>query len=307
MLEIQRAIKRVIERFIVNLIPLSETAAAGSTIIKPQYIRRFEEGEVIVVYSKDSPSAHPKGEVHVISDIDQDNTKITLDSPLIGNYPSSISYVEKMIGFEDGSETFLDAVYIGEPDPILRYPAITVSGESRNSDWLTLESTEEKYTLKISVYVLAADYESQYELMQAYVKAIENSLFRSFYPLVEPYDITTLADDVDADDYYIRVANPEFYRTGLGWIFLESHNDLRHNYTCEHLGSGVLRMSHKVGKDFSAGDKVIRPRRHIFNSLPRTTQYDTIKKGSMLKAATITYECTEEVKRYTPFLDPLTF
>jgi len=69
----------------------------------------------------------------------------------------------------------------------------------------------------------------------------------------------------------------------------------------------VYELILPVGANFSAGDSVIRPHRHIYNTLPHSTKYGTVNKETMLKAAVISYRAQEEVRRFTPFLDPLTF
>lgn len=306
MLDILKSIKLVIEKFVVNMTPLLSDVSAGDTIFGVASTRRYCPGDHIVVYSKPSASIQAEGEVHAIVSI-HDNNIIEIDAPLVSGYDASYSYVEKLIGFETGNQQFLEAVYIGEPDVIPRFPAITVDGKSRSSEWLTLESTSETYEIDITVYVQAADYESQFELMQTYVKNIERSLFRTFYPLVRPYDVTTLVESVSATSNLIRITDESLLTCLGGWIWLESWDFLRFNRVLESLGNGVYRLLTAVGEDFAAGDKIIRPRRHIYNTLPHSTRYGTVNKGSMLKAAVISYKVQEEVRRFVPFIDPLTF
>jgi len=305
MLDIQKAIKKIIERFIVNMLPLTEAADAGDTTIKVQSTRRFCAGEGIVVYNKPAPSIKAEGEVHLISNI-IDRYTIELSEPLVASYPLANSYVEKLIGFESGNEQFLEAVYTGEPAVIPRYPAITVNAKSRNSEWITLESTSESYEIDISVYVTSADYESQYELMQTYVKAIERSLFRSFFPLVEPYEVTTLAEDAGPSDTFITVADTDFFTCPtLSWIWLESIDYTRPNRIKRIVSPTVYELQRATGIQFYEGDQIIRPYRHIYNTLPYSTKYGRVNKDTMLEAAVISYKAQEEVRRYVPYLDPL--
>lgn len=287
------------------MVPLTEAATAGSTTVKVETARRYCIGEGVVVYNKPSATVQASGEAHIISDIVDRNT-LVLDSPLVSSYPIANSYVEKLIGYEDGNEQFLEAVYLGDPAVIPRYPAITVDAKSRTSEWLTLESTSEQYEIDITVYVLASDYESQYELMQAYVKGIESALFRSFYPLVEPYETTTLAADVTPSDTTIQVSDTSLLTCPqLTWIWLEGDFYSRPNRIKRILSDTVFELQFPTGIAFEAGDKVIRPHRHIYNTLPHSTQYGTVNKETMLKAAVISYKAQEEVRRYNPFIDPL--
>lgn len=308
MLDILKSIKKIIDKFIVNNISLTAPVSIGSTTVTVQSVRRFCIGDGVVVYHKPSPTIQAEGEVHTIVDIPDTNT-LELDSPLVSSYPLENSFVQKLLGFESGNQQFLEATYLGEPSVIPRFPAITINAKSRTSQWLTLESTSEKYDIDITVYVTAADYETQYELMHAYIKAIESSLFRSFYPLVEPYDTTMLLQDVDANDTEIVVTDTNFLVCpSLSWIWLESVDYLRPNRIKRILSSNVFELQFPTNRDFSAGDLVIRPHRHIYNTLPASTQYGTVNSDAgMLKAGVISFVAEEEVRRFTPHLDPLTF
>jgi len=305
MLYIQKAIKKVIERFIVNMIPTTDNLSIGATTIPVESSRRYEPYNTIVIYNKPSSNVQAEGEVHKIIDIPNRNS-IVIDNPLVENYPLTNTYVEKMIGYESGNESFLEAVYIGNPAVIPRYPAITIDSSSRSSEWMTLESTSETYNLEITVYVTEADYQTQYELMHAYVKGIENALFRSFYPLVEPYDITTLAENMGEFDTQMKVTDDSVLSCE-GWIWFESYDFLRVNKIKEYLGNNVYRLAFPASRNFESGDNVIKPRRHVYNTLPASTKYGTVNKDTILKAATISYTVQEEVRRYTPMIDPLTF
>ncbi len=203
MLELQKAIKKIIERFIVNITPLASSVSAGDTTIPIKSTRRYELGDEVVIYNKPSMDAQAIGEVHTIECLSAGHI-VTLDSPLEESYTEANSFMEKMVG-----GTFLSAVYLGSPSVIPQYPAITVDAKSKHNEWLTLESTSEEFNIDITVYVTERDYDTQYELMHRYLKAIEDSLFRSFYPLVEPFQTSTLAEAVTQGDTVIKVVDQD--------------------------------------------------------------------------------------------------
>lgn len=308
MLALQKAIKKIIERYIAKMIPLTSAVSAGATTIEVASTRRLVPGEHIVVYHKPSATVQAEGEVQTINAI-LGLGSIEIEEPLVSGYPAENSYVEKIIGFESGNQTFLEAVYLGEPQVIPRYPAITINAKSTNTEWLTLESVSHKYEIDITVYVTAADYESQYELMHAYVEAIRCSLFRSFYPLVEPYDEAVLAEAVSHTDTTFRIVDDVDFLgcAPLGWIWFESYDFLRCNRVRRYLGNGVYETIMPIGKDFSAGDKVVRPHRHFYNTLPASVRWGIINKDTMLQAAVISFVAQEESRIYVPYIDPLTF
>jgi len=305
MLDIQKALKKIIERYIVNITPLTADVSAGETVLTIQSARRYSKGDVIVVFHKVAPTIQAEGEVHTIVDI-IDNHTIEIDAGLTIPYSSSNSSVEKLLGFESGNQQFLEAIYIGDVSVISHFPAITINAVSRSSEWWTLGSTKEEWQIDISVFVQAADYQAQYELMMTYIKNIEDSLFRSFYPLVEPYDVTTLTQPVAETDNIIQIADENLLQCMGGWIWLESWDYLRFNRVTRSLGNGIYELAFAAGRNFDIGDKVIRPHRHIFNTLPYSTKYGTIIKDGMLKSAVISYRAQEEKRIFSPYVDPLT-
>jgi hypothetical protein len=302
-LEIQKAIKKIIERFIAQMVPLQADAHAGDTFVDIESTRRFLQGDSIVVRKEDSTDA----EVHTVLLI-EDRHRLILADALTADWPVSTGYVQKLTGFASGNTEFLKAVYIGDPAVIQQFPAITIDAKSRASEWITLESTSETYEIDITVYVDGlAHFESQYELMMAYTKAIETSLFRSFYPLVRPYYTAKLLNGVSTGDTTISVDDEQIWFCGVGWIFLESPDYTEPNRLLENLGGGVFRLERAITKEFSVGDNIIHPFVHVYNTLAHTTQYGTVNKGTTLKAAVISFRAQIESRRYTPFFDSLTF
>lgn len=305
MLDIQRAIKLVIERFISQMIPLTQAATAGTNYAYVESIRRFNIGDAVVIRLPNSVDA----ELLNISGINQSEKRLIFEEELTQDWSASGGYIQKLLGFASGNTEFLKAVYLGDPAVIQQFPAITIDAKSLSTEWLTLESTKEHYEIDITVYVDGlAYYESQYELMHAYVKAIRRSLFRSLYPLVQPYFSTTLLEDATAGDSTIQVTDADFAACTKGsWLFLESVDYLIPNRIIEDMGNGTMQLIRPLSQSFSTGDSVIMPQRHIYNTIPHTTNYGTVNKGTTLKAAVISYTAEEEVRRLVPYIDPLTF
>jgi hypothetical protein len=305
MLDLQKAIKLIIEKYIAQMIPLTQTATEGTSYAYLESIRRFNLGDTVVIRNSDTVDA----ELLTVSGINQLEKRLIFEEELTQDWDISGGFIQKLIGFSSGNQEFLKAVYLGDPAVIQQYPAITVDAKSLSSEWLTLESTREKFEIDITVYIDGlAYYESQYALMHAYVKAIRRSLFRSLYPLVQPYFSTTLIEDAAAGESTIQVTDPDFTSCTHGsWIFLESEDHLIPNRVIEDMGGGTLQLLRPLAQSFSVGDTVIMPQRHFFNAIPHTTNYGTVNKGTMLKAAQISYTAEEEVRRLVPYVDPLTF
>lgn len=303
MLQLQEAIKKIVERYIVNLVPFSEAVPARSTTIPVLSSGRFKKCDDVVIYNQAALDATGEAEIRTINCLPDRNT-VELDVALLDAYPANTSFIQKLIGGK-----FIEGIYLGEPAKISHYPAITINATKKSNEWFTLSSTSETFQIDITIFTLADDYEASYRLMHTYAKKIETALFRSLYPLVEPFDTAILAEAVGPTDTVIRVTDFQDLVNHLtGFVFLESWDNLRSNRIRQILDAGVFELARPIGGDFAAGDKVIQPGRHFYNAFPRGIQFGTINQESaVFKAAVISYMAQEEVKRYTPFLDPLTF
>ncbi len=303
MLQLQEAIKKIIERYIVNIVPFSEAISARSTTVPVMSAGRFRKCDQVAIYNQTVHDATGEGEIRTISCIPDGNT-IELDIALVDAYPAGTSFIQKMVGGK-----FVQGIYLGEPAKISHYPAITINATEKSNEWFTLSSTSETFQVDISIFTEAADYEESYRLMHVYAKHIEAALFRSLYPLVEPFDTATLAQAVGPTDTIIQVTDFQDLVNHLtGYVFLESWNNLRSNRIRQILGSGVFELSMPIGGDFAAGDTVIQPGRHFYNAFPRGIKFGTINQEStVFKAAVISYMAQEEVKRFQPYQDGLTF
>ena len=221
-------------------------------------------------------------------------------NPVAENYSTSVTKVQNLV---DGG-MWVHGIYIGDPPVIGRYPAITIFGGSRKSEWLTIDSTSERFDVDISVYIESAFYDTSVEYVYKLTKSIERTLFNNFYPLVEPYCSTVLTEDVTATDTVIRVEDDDINRE-FAWFFLESEKYTRHASPKCYLANGVIELKFPLGVEFSAGDYVIFPGRHFYDTRAESTEYGSVVKNSLLWGSRISYFATEMVDRSDPFYEPM--
>ncbi len=304
MLQLLEAIKKIIEKFIINSASISGLVDPDDIIIPVSSTRRFQLEDEIMIYDTELLAQTGEGEIRTIECIACDDKTLTLNRGLINGYNPSTGGVQKLVG-----DQFLQNVYIGAPGKIAHYPAISIAAKSKENEWFTLESTSEEFNVDITVHVKAADFEKSYRLMHIYAQKIETALFRSLYPLVEPFNVAILSDAVSDSDTVVRVIDESTLTPGqLDMIFLESEDWLRFNKVKTVLAPGVFEMFFPVGRPFSAGDKLIAPRRHMYNAFPRGIKYGLINAESgVFEAAVVSYMAVEEKKRYFPYIDPLDF
>jgi hypothetical protein len=295
MLELLRSIKKTIERKVVNIQTIRSNISVGETTIPVRSAKRFEPCTQVVIYRE----GEDDGEIHTIDHITDYHT-IVLQEPLIENYSTSNTRVQNVIE----GVNWVRGIYIGDPPVIPRYPAITIYGNTRSSEWLTLESTSEKYDISISVYIEAAFYDKGYEYVLNLTKMLERTLYANLYPLTNPFFTSVLINDVTDTDTVIRVEDDDLHKS-FAWFFLENDLYTRHAKPKEYLGSGVIELVAPVGVPFSAGDDVIFPGRHFYDCRPQTTEYGNVVKNSLLWGSRISYFATEEALRPLKFYEPL--
>jgi len=295
MFDLLQALKKIIERKIVNIQPLRENISAGATTIPVKSVKRFDEGADVVIYRE----GEDEGEIHQIYEFTDYRTMV-LTTPVSEDFSTSNTRVQNI---PPGGQ-WIKAIYIGDPPVIPRFPAITIHGDSRSSDWLTLDSTSDRYEVSISVYIDASTYDKGYEYVLKLTRSIERTLFHNFYPLVVPYCTTTLTDDVTETDTVIRVENDDLNRQFL-WFFVENDRYTRPAHPAQYLDNGVIELRMPIGVPFSAGDDVIFPWRHFYDTRAESTTYGSIVKNSLLWGSRISYFAVEETLRVNPYADPL--
>jgi hypothetical protein len=192
------------------------------------------------------------------------------------------------------NDMFVHAVYFGDPEVIPFYPAISVFGESRASEWLTLDSTSERYELQINVYVEDGSHEAGHRFLHKITDAIQFGLKKNIYPLVGDFETTALLADVASGDFIIKVSDSSIFTEG-NRIFIEDDFNLQESFVREVLDSQTVQLWQNICEEYNASDSlVIVPTRFIYNSWPATIDYGKIHKGSLLQASTISWFANEE-------------
>jgi len=129
------------------------------------------------------------------------------------------------------------------------------------------------------------------------VDTIQNALKSHIYPLVSPYNTTSLTEDIDTGDTTIRVSDATiFNRTDLYRILIEDPWDTEELIVVEVVDANTVRLNKPVCTPFRVADGtiVISTQRFIYNSWPQNIDYGKVFRGSLMKAATIDWFAWEE-------------
>lgn len=289
MLEVLDSVRRIIHKWVNTITPITANITAGDTVISVDNVRRFQEGDQIMI--KDSQFY----EEFVIEDVDSTAQTLTVSSPAFNDWVvSSSTNVIKTLGSQ-----FVQGIYLGDPDVIMKYPAITVNGTTRSSEWMTLESTKERYEIEIGVFVQDSTHEEGYRFLLSLVDTIQTGLKRNVIPMIYDADYTSLKEDFNSGGINIVVNDSSAFGQ-YRRIFMEDPSQYIETWIDRVYDDGeTVKLKWPLELDFDADDTIVTiPNRFVYNSWPATINYGKIHKGQLLKAATISWFAEEQETQY---------
>ena len=284
------SVRRIIARWVSTQTALTVNAEPGDTILTVNTSNRFRENDEVIIRNS------TQGETPVYVDSIIDETHIQISDPVRFRWEvGDNSILEKMF-----NQNMVQGVYLGDPDVIPRYPAITVTALNRSSEWLTLDSTQETYNIQIGIYVRDSNQEGAYRFLLQMVDTIQKGLKQNIYPLVGPYNTTTLKADIAATDTFIKVNDISLFEKGSR-INIEDRWKVGEFMVQSVVDFETLQLDRPACYSWNVSDnaQIIKLDRFFFNSWPATIDYGKIFKGTMLKAATIDWFAWEELIQNT--------
>lgn len=307
------AVRRIISRWVETTSPIEADLDVGDTVVTVASTARFQAGDEVMI------EAPTEGEPNLVIQEIISDTQVRLASGVSNQWVTSESPVlRKLI-----NGMYVQGIYIGDPEVIPQYPAITVSGPTIESTPLTLDSWQEHFEVEITVYVEEATHEDGYRFMLQMLKTMREGLKKNIYPLVNDYNSTAITADIAIGDEYIRVADSSIFHTvftdklieeGETYplrsdvrIILEDRWKSEESRVREITEDGIIRIVPNACNTYLVSNSAIaiQPMRFIFNSWPKTTNIGkVVKGGTLLQAATINWFADEEDVRYFKNNDP---
>ncbi len=286
--EVLDALRKIIARWVKTVVPLTADYMAGDTTVTVHTTRRFSTGDEIAFRVGGQYEKPANFRVKSIIDM---NT-IELNQPLTHNWTvASGAVVCKMI-----HGNMVQGIYLGDPENIEEFPAITVNGISEESEWITIDSVKDTFNVEIGIFVLDSTMETGYRFLLRLTKLVKYALMNNLFPLVNDYETTAVTADVVSGDANVTVADSSIFCPGDVVLFEDQYKTIEtrvlsvvDDHTLEVFGHEPL--------EFSASDNpvAIKFHRFIFNSYPKSVNYGKIHKGSLLKAAVIEWFGWEEI------------
>jgi len=286
-IEIMESVRTIVNHWANTQVPLTADGNVGDTTLTIKTTNRFQVGDEIIIRDQ------VRGEINNLVLSIPDQVTLELTYPLTSNWPMSTgALVQKVFNGQ-----MIQGIYMGEPDniPIMQGPAITVRATTKDSEWLTIKSTKEDYKIEVTVYTKAAAQETGYRGNIRLAETIIYGLKKNIYPLVAPYTVVTLLV-ANIGDVVIKVADTTGLQSGSR-IILEDQWQTDEHIVKRVIDSQTLELYEPVGCMFDMTDtpKMIVGQRFIYNSWPNNITYGEVFKGTLLKAAKITWFAWEEI------------
>lgn len=289
MQEVLDSVRRIIHKWVNTITPITANITAGDTVISVDNVRRFQDGDQIMIKN----ATH--FEQGVVAETDSSSQTITLSSSVFNDWAvSPNTVVMKTIGGQ-----VVQGIYLGDPDVIMRYPAITVNGVSRASEWMTLESTKERYEIEIGIFVKDSTHEEGYRFVMELTDTIQRGLKNNVIPMIYNTPMTSLKEDFVSGGINIVVNDSSAFGQ-YRRIFMEDPSQYIETWIDKVYDDGeTVKLKWPLNVDFSASDTVVTvPNRFVYNTWPATINYGKIHKGELLKGATISWFAEEMETQY---------
>ena len=293
MIPILEGVRNVINKWVNTNTFLTKDATPGDTILHVQSAHRFQEGDQIRI-EKRTADGRWQGETPMYVTQVISGTQLRVADPVKFTWEVSLdSSVQKTFDMQT-----IQGIYLGEPENIPRYPAIVISGKSRSSEFLTIDSTKEEWDCDLTVYTKTSTQEQGYRNNSEITDTAIYGLKRNIYPLVEPFSVYAILSTVKPGDQFIKVSDTSWFeeRGQIQRVVIEDEQKQAEIWVYGVIDSTTLRVAPVTGCEFLLKDnpqlRVVE--RFIYNSWPRNTTYGEVYKGTLLKASKINWFAQEE-------------
>jgi len=286
-LDVLESLQQIVNRWVSTQVPIMTDVSSGDTTIEVRNTIRLLAGDEVIIMNSTS------GEIRNYIEEVVDDTHIILSNPVTYNW----SYDDGPVLQKTYDDQILAGIYLGEPENIPKFPAVVIKGNSTSSEWLTIDSTKEEYKIDLSVYMKAAAQEKSYKAHIRLAETLRYGLKKNIRPLIGPYTVTSIIADINPGDSFIKVYDSSQIKYG-DRVLIEGE------FTqCETLVVGIIdehtiRINPVAGCSFLVSldsPQLINPSRFIYNSWPSDITYGEIYKGTLLKAARLSWFAQEEV------------
>lgn len=287
--EVLDSLRKIINRWVNTESAITEDVVSNDVLLKVNNSLRFREGDEVLIVDSREEFEHPL----YVKGI-PDETTVELNSPVRFNW--NVANGAKLKKSVAGR--FVQGVYLGDPNTIPRFPAITVVGENQNSNWTTLESTTETYDVSINCYIEDSTLEDGYRALMRLTKLIEFGLKRNMFPLVGERSHANLTASAEPNDLYLKVESTDGM-VAEQLILLESNFAAEQVIIKSIIDETTIELvqgpyfSYPMEND----PRAIIVTRFLYKCWPKSINYGFVHKDTLLKASKISWS-GEEIQQH---------
>lgn len=293
-LPILNGVRQIVARHVVADVPITSDISPGDTVLNIKTTIRLKNGDEIII----TDGENEEHDLFIHSVIDDTHIQLTTTTRFDWAVSDNVVIKRAFAG------QYVKGIYLGEPDVIPTYPAITVNIVNSHSEFWTTRATKERYQIEIGIFVEGSDQESGATLLWELTDRVQLSLKKNVYPLLSDFTTYNITADIQPTDYFIKVADTSVFRQGQ-LVLIEDTFQTVETYIDVICDATTLKLNTPTGLNYSTADTLlILPTRFIFNSWPADITWGKIFKGTLLKGASISWFAEEmEIQFNKPWTD----
>lgn len=291
MYHVLSSLRKIIHRWVNAEAPITSNLSVGDVLIPVRTSHRFKVGDDVLL-TDGTEFEYP----HIIVEV-PDSTHIVLESGVrFPDWHVGSCNVRKAIKGQ-----FVQGIYLGDPDSIIKYPAITVNGKSKSSEWIGLEVTKESYEVDITCYIQDATQEEGYEFLLHLAHVIETGLKKNPFPVVGDKAYVDVIDDIEQGDIFVRLADTSGI-TPNQFILFDSVFQSEDAWVEEIVDGQVIKLREPLKNPYPMENdpQAILITRFLYKAWPKSIDYGFVHKSTLLKAAKISWSA-EEAQMQMPY------
>jgi hypothetical protein len=279
------SVRQIIQRWVSTESYLTADANVGDSTLTVENALRFKVGEKCLL----TDGTHYEYPFTVSNIVSNNFLEVEEDVKIQGWTTENNVTLRKSINGQ-----MVHGVYMGDPTVIPRYPAITVNGSTRTSEWTTLETTTEKYNVEITAYVEEATQEDGYRTLLRITDMIQRGLKRNIFPLVGEKAFVNLSADVFQNELYLKLTDTSGIEVDQ-FIVIEDDFKGQDVRVKSIVDASTVELAGPLAGDFLIANdaRVILVDRFVYRSWPSDIDYGFVHKETLLKAARITWSAEE--------------
>ncbi len=271
-LEISEAIVNLLKYWVDGESNILKDALIDETGVYVATAQAYTVGDVVALTNGEKIEMH---EVSCITKDDDGFPIILFDEPLTCTWSKDETTLHHIYGGQ-----LINEIFLSDPNTVTKPPCLTVEVTEENQEPFTLGSVKETYHFAITCHVSGSESEESFKHLLRLTYAVKKALMKQIYPLIEPYKVIDIVEDVMRDDVLIKVEPTDGLNGANEVLLFDEFDRLRPNAVAKHLGNGVVELKFAVGLDYPKF--AVRPFTNTFDPRVESIAYNTQSDNDLI-------------------------